>query len=55
MIKERRVYCGDDYRILAAKLSPSELTCISYCAVFDDCAADGDCELQDKVNKILKG
>lgn len=51
---QRRIYGGDDYRTLATKLSPEELTCISHCAVFDDCAADGDCELQDKVNGILK-
>lgn len=51
--KQRRIYCGDDYKLLAAKLSPEEITCISHCAVFDDCAADGDCELQKKVNKII--
>lgn len=53
--KQRRIYCGDEFQLLAAKLSPEELTCISHCAVFDDCAADGDCKLQDKVDNILKG
>lgn len=54
METERRIYCGDDYKVLAAKLSPEELTCISHCVVFNDCAADGDCDLQDKVNSILR-
>lgn len=58
---ERRVYCGDarrtsyaeQYRLLLSRLSPEELVCISHCAVFSDCATDGDCELQDKVTKII--
>lgn len=52
--KEREFHCSTEYHTLAAKLPPKELTCISHCVVFDDCAADGNCVLQDKVNSILK-
>lgn len=52
--RERKIYSGADFQILARKLLPEELVCISHCAVFADCAADGDCELQNKANSILK-
>lgn len=53
MVKEHRVFNCMAYLLLAERLSSEELTCISHCLVFDDCAADGDCELQDKANKIV--
>lgn len=52
--RKRRVYCGMEYQLLASKLSPEELTCISHCAVFSDCAINGNCELQSKVDNTLK-
>ena len=54
MVKERRVYSGTAYLLLAEKLSTEELTCISHCAVFSDCGIDGDCKTQNKADKIVK-
>ncbi len=54
MVKEHRAYSGTAYLLLAEKLSPNELTCISHCAVFNDCGIDGVCETQKKADKILK-
>ncbi|KKN73088.1 hypothetical protein LCGC14_0403970 [marine sediment metagenome] len=55
MVKERKDYSSTTYLLLAEKLSPEELTCISHCAVFSDCGIDGNCKIQDKANKIVKG
>lgn len=62
-MKQHRVYLtvprtplinpAERFRLLFSRLSPEELVCISHCTVFDDCAADGACELQEKVDKIV--
>ena len=52
MIDRCKLYI-ESFKLLSSKLSLEELTCISHCAVFSDCAADGDCELQNKVDKIV--
>ena len=53
MIDRCKLY-AESFKLLSSRLSPEELTCVSHCAVFDDCAADGDCALQNKVDKIVK-
>ncbi len=54
-VRKGRIYCGKEFLLLVEKLSPEELTCISHCAVFDDCGIDGSCKIQDKVDKIIGG
>ncbi len=47
-------YSVSEYLLLTSKLSQRELNCLSHCLVFDDCATNSNCKLQDKVDNILK-
>lgn len=42
------------FPLLVSRLSKEEIKCLSHCLVFSDCAIDGSCEIQKKVNNILK-
>ncbi len=52
--KEHKTYIGEKYLLLVSRLSQQELDCISHCTVFNDCGIDGNCEIQDKANNIIK-
>ena len=42
-----------DYAILSARLTADELKCLDYCQQHSDCAADGECELQERAADII--
>ena len=44
---------GHDYLILSARLTKRELTCLEHCQQHSDCAADGECELQERAADII--
>lgn len=50
-----KTYDINQYLLLAGRLSKEELDCLSHCLVFNDCAIDGTCEIQNKAGKVLKG
>ena len=41
-----------EYVILSARLTPAEMACLAHCRIFD-CAADGECELQERAADIV--
>lgn len=45
------VYHGDDYLLLATRLSMEELQCLGYCW---GCSVDGACDLQDKAERLIR-
>lgn len=42
-----------DYTILSQRLTPDELKCLEHCQQHSDCAADGECELQERAVDII--
>jgi hypothetical protein len=42
-----------NYLILSARLTELEMTCLAYCQICNDCAADGECELQERAANII--
>ena len=42
-----------DHITLSAQLTPEEMTCIEHCQQYSDCAADGECGLQERVVDII--
>ncbi len=38
---------------LSQQLTPEEMTCIEHCQQHSDCAADGECELQERAANII--
>ncbi|KKN21081.1 hypothetical protein LCGC14_0929070 [marine sediment metagenome] len=48
-----RQYQPNEYAILSARLTEQEMTCIEHCQVHSDCAADGECPLQERVTDII--
>ncbi|KKL19864.1 hypothetical protein LCGC14_2461170 [marine sediment metagenome] len=43
----------ENHIILSQRLTKQELTCIEHCQQHSDCAADGECELQERVANIV--
>ena len=48
-----RLYEPNEYALLSARLTPEEMICIEHCQVHSDCAADGECALQERVADII--
>ena len=48
-----RLYKSGEYALLSARLTEQEMTCIEHCQVHSDCAADGECALQERVVDII--
>ena len=48
-----RQYQPNEYVILSQRLTKQEMTCISYCQQHSDCAANGECELQERAANII--
>ncbi|KKN19126.1 hypothetical protein LCGC14_0948820 [marine sediment metagenome] len=48
-----RLYESNEYALLSARLTKQELTCIEHCQQHSDCAADGECALQERVANIV--
>lgn len=48
-----RQYQPNEYTILSQRLTEAELECIAHCQIHTDCAADGECELQERVADII--
>lgn len=46
------IYDTEEYVILAARLTPTELECINRCTQHG-CVVNGECPLQDRVANIL--
>lgn len=42
-----------DYTTLSTQLTPEEMTCLAYCQICSDCAADGECVLQERAANII--
>ncbi len=42
-----------NYLILSTQLTPEEMACIEHCQQHSDCAADGECELQERAANIV--
>ena len=42
-----------DYAILSTQLTVQEMKCLNYCQQYSDCAADGECELQERAADII--
>ena len=42
-----------DFVILSSRLTIAEMHCINYCRTHNDCAADGECELQERAADII--
>ena len=42
-----------NYVILSQQLTVQEMHCINYCQQHSDCAADGECELQERAANII--
>ncbi len=47
-----RLYKPNEYTTLSQRLTEQEMTCIEHCQTHTDCAADGECELQERVADI---
>ena len=43
----------ENYVLLSQRLTEQEMTCIEHCQQYSDCAADGECELQERVADIV--
>lgn len=48
-----RIYKPTEYMALATRLTEQEMACIEHCQVHSDCAADGECALQERVANII--
>lgn len=51
-LTERKRLMENEYVILSARLTPDEMVCLAHCRIFD-CAADGECELQERAADII--
>ncbi len=43
----------ENHIILSQRLTEQEMVCIKHCQQHSDCAADGECELQERAADII--